>query len=308
MLDGMFGNLGVLPDAGDINTAPLIPLLVFETAETTSAKGSAVDREQGVSVPTQTGVVDLLVQKMNDVGKVLSQVESEFYRFRDGYDLELQRYIAQVRLSRGNDARSTAELEASFGPVWLSRHLEVSSKMAKATKDYFDAHRELVAAKRVKKLAAPNDALRPDEGPFIDLTMVNKGTDRDDVTTFGDILPGRQRKSVKGWLMSEHPVPENILAEPDIVDFLDVKSSDSRASRHSLAQGWGRHVIDDYEQYVGRGQVAESASQVIASNTDDDDLAELMKQAKNVIHVSLACNQVRKMMRNGVWGRDACES
>jgi len=112
----MSGNLGVLPDAGDINTALLIPLLGFETAETTSAEGSAVDREQGVSVPTQTDVVDLLVQKMNDGGKVLPQVESEFYRFKDGNDLELLRYIAQVRLSRDNDARSTAEPEASFGP------------------------------------------------------------------------------------------------------------------------------------------------------------------------------------------------
>jgi hypothetical protein len=275
-LEPIFGDLGVLPNGQDVDAVPRVSWDFYEANPNAASKGHRSDSSNQVRF---VNPVDRLFHQMNDIGQELGRVEAEFDSFRDSYDLEFHRYIAREQLRLTSNVPSKAKLEARFGPIWLTRHLAISSKMAQVLKAYYDADRALMEAKRNKKLAAPEKALQPDHGAYIEPTSTPGGVAGVNFTaTFGQLLPGHKRDGIESWLCSDRcgSVPESALA---VDNQAAPSNSDAEDDQSSLAGGWMRAKIEDYERYVGRVPADDSKPRSFAVPFDDGVRAELMKQS-----------------------------
>jgi len=87
---------------------------------------------------------------------------------------------------------SSSELEADFGPIWLSRRHEMTRKMILAEKAYGEANR---AAK-----VAANDAITQDVAIVPELIVDPPTTPQQ----FGKILSAPERKHIDDWLDENH--------------------------------------------------------------------------------------------------------
>ncbi|KAF1850054.1 uncharacterized protein K460DRAFT_350161 [Cucurbitaria berberidis CBS 394.84] len=244
-LDSIFWDAGVLPDIEAINEAPSVP--VFELDPSPNKELASASSEVGSDL-TQCkpfSPIDVLWRKLRELGSEVHRTEVEFNSFRDGFDAELHQYIAQ-ELKKSRDKKPTvADLEQEFGPIWLTRHLELTRKKAAADEAYYEADGMFMDAKRAAKLASSQD--EPERYGM---------ADEETAMNFGMIISLRKIRRIETWLHDNDVVPDTAVnhsgdvLEEDAVD--DKHSVASGESKVTLAEGWLRRRIDDYDRYVGR--------------------------------------------------------
>jgi hypothetical protein len=270
-LDVHFDNLGVLPKLHDIKAAP--DVLVSGPAMAPDATATKEPQQPEANL----NEVEVLTQAWNAILDKLLENDARFERFRDSFDAELHRYIAEQLFKQPYNL-TRAQLETQSGPIWLSRHQAITSELAQVTKEYNDLDRALMQARRDEKIAAPEEALRPDDGAYIEPYQVDGVVEDVEAATFGRLISGRRLEGIESWLWHDPRSP--ILGSQSIAASTPrgVSISISESDKSSPVGGWLRAKIDDYEQYVGRVPAAnDSKSQVIAVPIDDCARTELMK-------------------------------
>lgn len=284
-LDKIFGNLGVLPDVDDIAAPPMVPLL--EPSVVANATPPAVVPGMGeTNTEAASGdLVEVLAQVLRDVGNEAFRVEAEFDRFRDSFNVELHRYIAQEQVRLGSDAPPVAQLEASFGPIWLSRHQAITSRLIEVTKAYYAADRAWTEAKRKRKLTSLENGLQPAEADDPDEVLPGPAfTGASEVENFGVMLPDGARNGIESWLDPDDAASSQMSTQAVVAHTAapapapETSQSGSEDGKLSVAGGWLRAKIDDYERYVGRVSDGESQLALVVRSPDDDTRAELMQQ------------------------------
>lgn len=163
-----------------------------------------------------------------------------FSQFWDGFDMEVQRYIAQQRKERGKACPSVVDLEDELGPIWLLRHQAITRDMDQVLGLCSPPDHALMKARREKMLAsihAPESGARHGQPDAVCTAYADQRA-----VDFGTLLPGGGRDRIETWLNNEArdsapPKPCSSFVASEVPNAIDL---DFDRSELSLAERWLR--------------------------------------------------------------------
>jgi hypothetical protein len=265
-LDNLFGEMGVLPNAEDLNEAVRVPVLWSELGEgdnnsllwsennwndgcdpapvVSKSHSCSIDREDPEATWNNTwpdypqeDPIRLLSQEREQQRQEGLQAQAEFERFRGSYNLELARYIHQARSFGRDDTESVFENE--FGARWVTKFQLRTLKYKKAEEEFLTTEEKIMDLKCADKLLA-----QPNSGS--ELVKIH---DANEVEQFGQMLPSRKRKRIDDWLDTESTKTKQQKTQSvqDADSTWDI-SEQSDVSKVEYADGYARRLIDRHNR------------------------------------------------------------
>lgn len=174
-----------------------------------------------------------------------TRVEKEFNNVREQYDQELKTYMFHQRGKRVNASVRSYQLEEEFGPIWLEKCRNISSKMQEADRGYAQAECDLSDAHRHDR-----EVRRRKSKPELGAPAHTKA-----IATqhFGERMSSRKRRWIDEWLGDvcieprdeDQEEPGEEPGQP-ITIAMDEASRTLRSEDVPMATGQRRRRIDRY--------------------------------------------------------------
>jgi hypothetical protein len=270
-LDGIFGDIGVLPDTDNIKKAPPIPVLDPDRGEgdlfwdwpenTWNDDHNCIEpsiRSSYHEDPEATWNnswndypheydVHWLSASLEKKREQALNAAFDFENFRETYHTQLERYIIDHRREQKDPSvkyPDSNDLEDRFGPVWLSKCQSITREVIRTEQDFFTTEEKLINVKRPDKLLASHD----EDGLTHQNLRLSNTQSVADVHNFGELVPSRKRKYIDDWLEagSMQSKQRKVHVTDDTVSMFDLSERSDQISLAEYAEGYQRRKIDNY--------------------------------------------------------------